>query len=236
VTVLEAVTVTEGDAVSIAPALRSSEPALELTGVQVLAEDGTATSFTEAVTLSADRTLTVRATYRMRSCPDLLPVTWPSPMRVAAEASRSWTRTSEPLRTAQTLCPKARAKAKPLRGLTARVATAVPPGKPPEVRVVLRWRGSSRMVVNGVGALGGLAAEAVATNRPPCDRSGCSLSLAPGFAGPLRVQPVESCPDARPRGDRMTLLAWTSSRGKPARLVSVQVGGLGRWLDRHVCR
>lgn len=237
VTIVEKVTVSDGDGVSVAPARRSSDPALQLTGVQVLAQDGTATSFGEPVSLGAERTLTVRGTYRLRACPDLLPVTWPSPMTVAgSDWSRTWTRTSEPLRTAETLCPKARPRARPLPGLSARLVDGTPPGNPPEVRLRMRWRGATGLVIERVGSLGGLAAESPPATSGAGDASGLVLSVRPGTSQPLRVQPVESCPNARPRSNRLTLLAWTDARGKPARLVSVGVPGLGRWLDRHVCR
>ena len=238
VTIVEEVTVSSGEGVSVAPARRSTDPALQLTGVQVLAEDGTATTFVDPVSLGAERTLRVRGSYRLRSCPDLLPVTWPSPMTVTGDPgwSRTWTRTSEPLRTGQTLCPKARATAGALAGLSARLVAGKPPGNPPEVRLRLRWQGATRLVVQRVGSLGGLAAESPPAPSGAEGASGFVLVVPPGSSRPLRVQPVESCPNARPRSDRLTLLAWTDARGKPARLVAVGVPGLGRWLDRQVCR
>jgi hypothetical protein len=232
VTIVDSVTVTDGEAVSVGPARRSRDPALVLTGVQLLAEDGTATTFRDPVSLGADRTLTVRGTYRLRACPDLLPVSWPSPMAVSGpEWSRTWTRTSEPLRTAQTLCPRARSRAPELPGLRARLVGGDPPGDPPEVQVRLRWRGSGSLVVTGIGSAGGLAAAA-----PAAGEGGARLLTVPARASAaLRLQPVESCPNARPRGDRLTLLTDPRTRRGPGRLVAVTVPGLGRWLDRHVC-
>jgi hypothetical protein len=241
VTVTETTTVAGGDAVVLAPARRSSDSALALSGVQLVAEDGTATAFTDPVTVTTGRTITVLGTYRMLSCPDLLPVTWPSPAVPRGGGwSRTWTRTSEPLRTADTLCPRAAPTARRLPGLSARLGGSAGPGDLPAVRVVVRRAsdpaGTAPFVVRRIGALGGLAAEAPRISTHACGAAPCVLALRPGRSQALPVQVVESCPDTRPRSDRLTFVVGTGTGPRGPRLWAVDVPGLGRWLDRHACR
>ena len=127
-----------------------------------------------------------------------------------------------------------------LPGLSARLVGAAP-GSPPVARIVLAWAGAPdrvRLVVDRVGSLGGLAAEAPQAAGDACPASGCALALVSSSAharGVLPVQPVESCPSARPRTDRLTLVAWTDTGPRRPRVWAVSVPGLGRWLDHHVC-
>lgn len=236
VTVVETVTVMGGEGVVVAPATGSGEPALDLIRVQLLAEDGTQAPLADPVSLGAGRSITVQGSYRLRSCPDLLPSAWPSPVSIRGSAwSRSYTRTSEPLRTGPTLCPGRQSQADVLAGLSARIGDGEAGGRPPSVRVRLRWQGPGRLAVDGVGALSDLAALPVVVRGGPghCPDQGCIGT--PGPAGlALDVQPVEACPNQAPRPDRLTLLVRVAG-GQP-RLVVVEVPGLGHWLGRTVCR
>lgn len=237
VTVVEATTVDDGDGVVIGPAARSSDPALELTGVDVVAEDGTLSAFDAPVTLTAGRTITVQGTYRLRDCPDLLPVDWPSPTDVAGRGwSRTWTRSSEPLRTGPTLCKGKPSTAPALPALSARLSGPSSGTAPRSVRVVLRWSGHPPLVVDDVGALSDLAGDTVLARSPlaGCPAAGCIGTVHGEIGRVIEVRPVEACPDPAPRPDRLTLVVRTG-HGR-ARVVAVSVPGLGRWLDSHVCR
>jgi hypothetical protein len=235
VTVVEELSVADGADVVVAPARRSTDPALRLTGARLLAEDGSSTAFDEPVTLGADRTLTVQGTYRLLSCPDLLPVAWPSPAAPQGGSwSRTWTRSSEPLRTGPTLCPSDRSTARTLPGLSARIGGG-PAGSPPFARVTLRWSGQAPLALDDIGALSDLAADVVAARSAGsgCPRTGCIGPLPRSSPVTLDIQPVEDCPDAAPRPDRLTLVLRQADG--PRRVIAVAVPGLGRWLDRHVC-
>lgn len=237
VTVVEELSVVDGSDVVLAPSRRSTDPALTLTDTRLLAEDGSSTAFDEPVTLGMDRTVTVQGTYRLRSCPDLLPVAWPSPTTVQGTGwSRTWTRTSEPLRTGPTLCPGEPSTARALPGLSARLSGNGGSGTPPAARVTLRWSGAAPLALDRVGALSDLAAD-VPGARPDgggCPRTGCLGPLPRSSSLVLVVQPVEGCPDAAPRPDRLTLALRVA--GGPSRVVVVDVPQLGRWLQQNVCR
>lgn len=236
VTVVEDTTVADGDGVVVRPATHSTDPALQLTAVDVVAGDGTLTTFDSPVTLTSGRSLTVQGTYRLRDCPDLLPVDWPSPTEVVGrDWARTWTRSSEPLRTAPTLCKGKPSSAPMWRELSARLVTTAAGTVPGSVRIVLGWTGTPPLVVDDVGALSDLAGDTVLSRSPldGCPDTGCIGTIrGPGLV--LEVRPVEACPDPAPRPDRLTLVVRPGD-GR-TRVVGVAVPGLGRWLDSRVCR
>jgi hypothetical protein len=175
---------------------------LELIRAETLGADGRNTNFDDAVEITSGGTLTVRGTYRLTHCPDILPTTWPSPVSYP-HATRRYVRVDEPLRTASALCPRAPSRASTPKSLHATVVSV----RPPVVR--LSWRGDSTLTIDTVGSASGVA---VLVPKRQCNTS-CVARLAPGHSARLQLQPVDPCPPAT-HNDRLTLVVSHQHGGR----------------------
>jgi hypothetical protein len=167
---------------------------LELTNAETLGADGRNTDFDHAVEIANGGSLTVRGTYRLTKCPDILPTTWPSPVKYP-DATRKYIRVDEPLSTASALCPRQRSRATTPKSLHATVVSV----RPAVVR--LSWRGDSTLTVDAVGSASGVAALAP---KRQCNSS-CVARLRPGRSAQMQLEPVDPCPPAT-HNDLLTLI------------------------------
>lgn len=214
ITVEEISTVVDGEGARAVPATRSPL-GLQLIDSSVISADGRSKPFDAPVTISRSGTLTVRNSYRLTDCPDMLPTQWPSPADFPG-ASRSYVRLDEPLHTGYALCPDSKSKAAQLPEL----AGAVIAGNASRVR--LTWLGDQTITIQAIGSASGVAA--IVAN-PTCDAS-CVASISPGGSTELQLAPVDPCPPAS-ENNRLTLVVQIA-RG-PSTAV-VEVGGLSQLI------
>ncbi len=212
ITVEEVSTAVDGEAARAVPATRTPL-GLQLISSAVISADGRSKPFDAPVTISRSGTLTVRNSYRLTDCPDVIPTQWPSPADFPG-ASRSYVRLDEPLHTGYALCPDSKSKAAQLRDL----AGAVIAGNASRLR--LTWLGDQTITIRAIGSASGVAA--IVAN-PTCDAS-CVASIPPGGSTELQLAPVDPCPPAS-ENNRLTLVVQIASRSSTA---VVEVGGLSQ--------
>lgn len=210
ITVEEASTVIGGEAARAVPAT-GMPLGLQLIDSSVISADGRSEPFDAPVTISASGTLTVRNSYRLTDCPDVIPTQWPSPADFPG-ASRSYVRLDEPLRTAYALCPESKSDAAQLPDL----AGTVIEGNAPRVR--LTWLGGQTLTIKAIGSASGVAA---LVPNPDCNAS-CVASIPSGAVTEIQLTPVDPCPPAT-EDNQLTLvvqIAGTTS------IAAVEVKGL----------
>jgi len=184
VTVRESISVVNGGDVRIAPDNAQPPPGLVWQSSSLANEDGTTPAFDAPLALTAGANVTVVGTYRLTRCPELLPTSWPTPVRLVGSAwERTYTRTQVPLRTARGICPEATSTAKELRGLSGamlRSRAAV---------VRLRWQGKSPLVIDVVGA----ASEVAVLTRSSACKGECIAQVKRNSSVRLAMRPVDRC-------------------------------------------
>ena len=220
VTVDERYTVQQGAEVVLAPQTVAGEPTLQLQALRTVAQDGTEAAFTDPVTVSLGRSLATRGVYRLRYCPDIISLAWPSTASVTgADYAVDVVRSDEPLRTAAAICPAARSDAKQEQQLRATVKKS----GPRTATLTLTWSGKRDLTVVAIGAPSGLPLDGVGR---PCG-SECVADVRPGRKSRVELRPVEGCPRPAAASDRLPLLLNTSGQ-RTVRWVSAP--GLGRWF------
>jgi hypothetical protein len=220
VTVRESVSLVGGGDVRVAPQTTKPAAGLVWRSSSLLNEDGTTPTFDAPLALTEGGSVTIVGTYRLTRCPDLLPTSWPTPLKiVGGDWKRIFTRSQVPLRTARAICPKADSSAKELRGLSGvmlRSRAAV---------VRLRWEGSSPLVVEVVGA----ASEVAVRTRSSACRGECVAAIKRNSTARLALRPIDRCAIGG-RSNEMTLqVSKAPSRAAKqsgSRMVSVSVPGL----------
>jgi len=228
VTVRESISLVGGTEVRIAPDDAKPAAGLQWRSSSLVNEDGTTPAFDAPLALTEGGSITIVGTYRLTRCPDLLPTSWPTPVKiVGGNWERTFTRTQVPLRTARAICPKANSSAKELRGLSGvmlRSRAAV---------VRLRWEGKSPLVIDIVGA----ASEVAVLTRASACKGECVTQIKRNSTARIALRPVDRCAIGG-RSNQLTLQvtktdgasgASGSSGGTPNsgnRMVSVSVPGL----------
>ena len=221
VTVVERYTATAASPVVLAPLTGSGDTTLRPLSLQLVAEDGTVSPFRAPVTVNADGSVTVRGQYRLRYCPDLVPLAWPTTSRVTTPGVPvDVVRSDEPLRTARAVCPGVPPQATAAPQL--RVARFT--GRAGEASVRLVWSGGPVRLA-AVGAPSGFPLSAVPTAAERCG-SDCLAPLRRGRPVTLTLRPVDGCPTRFQKSDGLPLLV---ERGGRTQVVSVSARGLGRW-------
>ena len=184
VTVRESISLVGGGDVRVAP--QSAKPAAGLVWLSssLINEDGTTPAFDAPLALTEGGNVTIVGTYRLTRCPDLLPTSWPTPVKiVGGDWKRTFTRSQVPLRTARAICPRADSSAKELRGLSGvmlRSRAAV---------VRLRWEGKSPLVIEVVGA----ASEVAVLTRSSACKGECVAQIKRNSTARLALRPVDRC-------------------------------------------
>jgi len=220
VTVDERYTVRQGAEVVIAPRATGQGPTLQLRALRTVAEDGTEAPFADPVTVSLGRSLVLRGVYRLRYCPDVVPLAWPTTGAVTGEDfAVDVVRSDEPLRTVAAICPTARSDAKRELQLRASVAKS----GPRTATLTLKWRGKHNLPVVAIGAPSGLPLDGAGR---PCG-SDCVAEVHHNRRSRLDLRPVEGCPRDAAATNRLPLLVGESRR--PA-VIWVNARGLGRWF------
>jgi hypothetical protein len=184
VTVEETSRVVQGHTAHAIPAT-TAPTGLKLVALAIATADGRRVAFDSPTALDAAGSLTVRGTYRLTNCPDLLPVQWPSPSEFP-DATRTYPRLDEPLHTVYAICPDAKSRASALDGLTGTVI----PGPVPTVR--LAWDGAAPLTISTIGSASGIAVIAV---EPGC-HGGCAAEIPAGGSATVALQPIDPCPPA----------------------------------------
>lgn len=222
VTVRESISLVGGGDVRVAP--QSAKPAAGLVWLSssLINEDGTTPAFDAPLALTEGGNVTIVGTYRLTRCPDLLPTSWPTPVKiVGGDWKRTFTRSQVPLRTARAICPRADSSAKELRGLSGvmlRSRAAV---------VRLRWEGKSPLVIEVVGA----ASEVAVLTRSSACKGECVAQIKRNSTARLALRPVDRCAIGG-RSNDMTLQVSKSkapsraAKQSGSRMVSVSVPGL----------
>lgn len=214
ITVEEVSTVTDGDTVRAAPA-ELTPLGLQLIDSSVISADGHSKPFDAPVTISSSGTLTVRNSYRLTDCPDVIPAQWPSPAAFPG-ASRSYVRLDEPLHTAYAICPDSKSEAAQLSDL----AGVIIQGSAARVR--LTWLGGQTLTIKAIGSASGVAA---LVPNPDCDAS-CVASIPPGGSTAIQLAPIDPCPPATD-DTRLTLVVQVAGAASTA---AVEVAGLSEMI------
>ena len=213
--------------VVVAPRRSTADPALVPLSLRLVAQDGTEAPFDEPVTVNAGGSLTVRGLYRLRYCPDLVPLAWPSTVTVTTPGVPvDVVRSDEPLRNARAVCPGVPPESTAAPGLRV-VAFS---GSRAVATVRLVWTQRPRATLDAVGAPSGFPLDAVGPRCP----GGCVAALVPGRRVAVQLRPVDGCPSSSQRSDGLPLLVSEAGGGRP-QVVSVSVKGLGRWFST-ACR
>ena len=219
VTVREEVSLVEGSDVRLAPENAEPAPGLSWRSSVLANDDGTTPTFDTPLALTSGGSITIEGTYRLTRCPDLLPTSWPTPLRIVGDDwTRTFTRTQVPLRTARAICPKGQSEAKELRGLSGtmlRSRAAV---------VRLRWEGKSPLVVSLVGS----ASEVAVLTRSTACGGECVVQIRRNARARLALRPVDRCAIGG-RSNELTLQVAKSGGNKNSkayRVVAVTVPGL----------
>lgn len=223
VTVLERYTASAGDPVVLTPGRSTGQATLLPLSLVSVAQDGSQTPFSSPVTIPAGGNASFRGVYRLRYCPDLVPVAWPvtatvSPSHTPVQVTRS----DVPLREAAAVCPGVPPSAVAAGGLHA--SAWKPRSNVATLR--LRWHGPGTLTVVAVGAPGGFPLQAVGRR---CGAQ-CVTQVHPGATASLQLRPVENCPTSPQRSDGLPLLVRTG-RTSASTVVAVSVPGLGRWFS-----
>lgn len=223
VTVVEKYTASSAAQVVLAPARGTGQVTLLPLSLMQVAQDGSQTPFTAPITVPAGGNATLRGVYRLRYCPDLVPLAWPTTSTVSpSSAAVQVTRSDVPLRTAAAVCPGVPPSAVAAGGLRASGWKA----RGGVATLRLRWHGSGTLTIVAVGAPGGFPLQGVGRR---CG-SQCVTQVHSGSAASLQLRPVEQCPTSAQRSDGLPLLVRTGHR-HTSTVVAVSVPGLGRWFS-----